>query len=152
MPTTLEIRGADEFARVARRVREVGSKELRKELYAGLNRAAKPAGPLIKANVAAKLPHRGGAGQFFATRLRTNVKGRAGATPRVTVLSRSGHNIAAVNRGTLSHPVYGNRGVWASQPVQPDIFTEPIERMAPQIRQEMLNTIRDVARKVERTA
>jgi hypothetical protein len=148
----LEIRGAEEFARVAARVRAVGDKELRKELYAGLNRAAKPAVAAIKPNVVAKLPHRGGAGQFIASGLRTNVRGRGGANPSVKILSKSGHNISALDAGRLNHPVFGTRGVWRSQAVEPNIFTEPIEERAPEIRQEMLKTIRDVARKIDRSA
>jgi hypothetical protein len=150
MAVDLRITGAQDFARLSARLREVGDKGLRRELYKGLNAAAKPAKAAIKPNIRARLPHRGGAGDFVASTLRVTQSNRGGQNPRVVIWSKSNHNIGAINRGTLRHPVFGNKSAWASTSVEPDTFTEPIEAQAPQIRQEMEKVIRDVAAKIGR--
>jgi hypothetical protein len=147
----LEIRGAEDFARLAARLREVGDKDLRRKLYKGLNAAAKSAKAAIKPNVRAKLPQRGGAAEFIASTLRVTQSNRGGgANPRVVIWSKSNHNIRAIDRGQLRHPVYGRRNAWAVTQVEPDTFTEPIESRAPEMREEMVKVIRVVAAKVER--
>ena len=150
MAVDLEIRGAEEFARLAARLREVGDKGLRRELYKGLNAAAKPAKAAIKPNIRAKLPHRGGAGDFVASTLRVTQSNRGGQNPAVIIWSKSNHNIRAINRGQLRHPVFDNKKAWANTAVEPDTFTGPIEERAPEMREEILKVIKTVAAKVER--
>jgi hypothetical protein len=150
MAVDLRITGAQDFARLSARLREVGDKGLRRELYKGLNAAAKPAKAAIKPNIRARLPHRGGAGDFVASTLRVTQSNRGGQNPAVIIWSKSNHNIRAINRGQLRHPVYGNKKVWANTAVEPDTFTEPIESRASQMRQDMEKVIKVVAAKVER--
>ena len=123
---SLEVRGAEDFARLGKRLREVGNRELRKELLAGLNRAAKPAKEAVKPNIREKLPHKGGAGEFVASTLKVTQSNRsAGKNPRVTIWSKSNHNISAIDKGRLRHPIFGNKKVWSTTPVEPNTFTAP---------------------------
>ena len=44
------------------------------------------------------------------------------------------HNLAAINSGTLRHPLFGNRDYWYDTPVKPGFFTRPCQLTAPGIR------------------
>lgn len=148
----LEIRNAEDFARAAKRLKAEGSqgKGLRRELLKGLNRAAKPAKDAIKPSVLVKLPHRGGLAATIAGDIsvrQSNVS--TGANPRVRIVVRGNHDILGMDRGVVHHPVFGNRDAWRTQSIPARAFTEPVEKRAPQMRQEMSQVIRDVAKKVE---
>lgn len=147
----IEIRGAEEFGTLSRRLKAVGDRELRKELYRGLNRAAKPAKAKVKPNVAAEMPKKGGAATFITTDLKVTQSNRgAGRNPGITIWSKSPHDIRKINKGQLRHPVFGNRKKWATQSVPAGSFTDPIKEAAPEMRVEMERTIRDVAAKLGR--
>jgi hypothetical protein len=151
-PVELEIRNAEDFARLAKRLREAGDagKGLRKELSKGLNQAAKPAKAAIKPSVRARLPHRGGLAGTIASTIsvrQSNIS--AGRNPRVRIVVRGTHNIDALDKGHVRHPVFGDRSVWREESVPPRAFTDPVAQRAPQMRQEMSEAIRSVAKKIE---
>lgn len=148
MAVELRITGADDFARLSRRLREAGDKGLRKELLKGLQTAAKPAKDDVKRSFATRLPRRGGLAGVMA-RSRVSLRTRTGANPSIRIVATSPHNVRAMEAGTIRHPVYGNRGKWASQSIQPGVFTDPIEARAPEVRREMVKVMKTVA-KVER--
>ena len=148
----IQIRGAEEFGVLSRRLKAMGDdgKGLRKELYAGLNRAAKPAREAVKASIQSELPHRGGLADLIAgdTKVTFNKRG-LGPNPSIRITSKSPHEIRKLNQGILRHPLFGNRKVWQSQKIPAGAFTDPIEKLAPQMRQDMEQVIRRVAAKVE---
>lgn len=149
----LEIRNAEAFAQVAKRLRAAGEggKGLRRELSKGLNRAAKPAKDAIKPSVRAKLPHRGGLAATIAGTISVRQSNVAsGRNPRVRITVRGSHDIDALDKGSVRHPVFGNRKVWRTEPVTPHAFTDPVAQRAPQMRQEMSQVIRAFAAKVEK--
>lgn len=143
----LEVRGAEQFQVLAKALRQVGDKELRRELYAGINRATKPLRGRIKESAAEKLPHRGGlakiiAGSKFSTR------SSSGRNPGIRIMGRSKHNVGQMDRGRVRHPVFGNKQKWVLQSVPEGWFTEPIKQAAPQIRDELAQSMQDVAEKL----
>lgn len=147
--TRVEIRGAEQFDRLARRLREAGDKDLRRELYAALNRSTKPVRGQVKANARAILPQRGGAARLVA-RSSVTTRGKAGKHPSVRIVAKNGINLYAVNRGILRHPLFGRRKHWYTTPVQPGWFTDPIERAKPHIQRELIEAMHDIAVKITR--
>jgi hypothetical protein len=144
----IEIRGAEEFGVLSRRLKEVGDKGLRRELLSGLQRAAKPAKVDVKASFANRLPKRGGLAAEMATS-RVSLLSRAGRNPSVKIKATSPHSVGAMDKGRLRHPVFGNKDNWVDQSIEPGVFSEPIEARAPEMRQEMEQVIRRVAAKIE---
>lgn len=144
-------RGAEDFGRLARSLRAIGDKELKRELYRGLNRAAKPAKDKVKPSAQSELPKRGGLNDFIAGSTRASVRTRSGRrNPSVRIVARGPHDVYALDRGRVRHPVFGNRNAWRTQQINPGWFSEPIAQMAPQMRQEMDQVLRDVDRDLRR--
>lgn len=141
--------GAEDMAVLSRRLKEAGSRDLTRELRAGLQRAAKPAKEDVRRSLASRLPHRGGlAAQMAGSRISLRATG-SGRSPGVRIVANSPHDLRSMDKGTLNHPVFGNKDVWRTQAIEPGVFSEPIERRAPQMREEMTQAIRAVAAKIE---
>jgi hypothetical protein len=139
------VRGAEELALVAARLRQVGDRDLRKELLSGLNRATKPLKEDVKQSALRTLPQRGGyARQVAAGKIATKNR-MTGRNPGVRVVSQLGRG---ADRGQLRHPVFGNKQVWVVQPVTPGWFTKPLETGADKVRGEVLDVLEQVARKL----
>jgi hypothetical protein len=148
MSDAVSIRGLERFARLSKDLRQAGAKELRRELYRGLQRAAKPL--IADAKVSARsLPHRGGLADR-AARARFRVKARAGRTPSISIVAADAKgrsvDLDALDRGTVRHPTFGHRP-WVAQQVRPEWFTRPMVNGSPQVRDEMLRAVDDVAAK-----
>lgn len=144
--------GARDLERVARRLKETGRKDLRKDLLAGIRKEGKDTVKDIKASAAAELPHRGGLAELVSRSsygIRTRMSGNSIGV-RVQGTSRSVKSLRALNAGRLRHPVYGNRNVWVEQQVEPGWFDKPIERDADNIRRGVDRVLDDIARRIER--
>jgi hypothetical protein len=143
----IRITGAEEFAVLARHLKEAADKDLRKELYAGMNRAVKPLRSDVKEATADFMP--GNYGPVLAGSLRIRTSRRGGANPAVRLIGRAGRRrIDALDRGMLRHPLYGNRKFWFGQSVPPGFWTKTLERDAPRVRVELVEAIRNVAAKI----
>lgn len=148
----IEIKGAEQFSALARRLKDAGEKELRKELYSGITRATKPTRQAIKNNVGNYMPH-GYAGTFQKS-LRLTVSKRASASnPGITIKAKAKgksrpRSVSAINGGELRHPLYGNRGFWYPTTIKPGFFTAEAKKGLPEARKEILKAMNDVAEKV----
>jgi hypothetical protein len=139
----IRVVGAERFGVVARKLKDVGDKDLRKELLKGLQEAAKPLKVAVANSARAKLPKRGGLAEFVASG-KVTVNTRAGANPGITIKSQRG---SGADKGTVRHPVFGSE-VWVGQPVSPGWFTQTLTDAAPAVREELVKVIDDVAKKV----
>jgi len=153
MVADFSIRGAEKFAAVARDLKAAGDKELRRELYRGINRATKPLKEDAKKSAASTLPSRGGlAGRV--SRARFSTKTRAGASPSVRIVAKDAKgrsvDLAALDGGRLRHPLYGNRGHWYTQSVKPEWFTRPMLAGADKVRREIVAAVDAVAAKLSK--
>ena len=147
----LEIRGADTFARVSKALKRAGDKELRKELYAGINRATKPMRAEAKKSAERNLPRTGGLNKRVA-RARLTTRRRTGKNPGISIVAKGMDQLALMDRGYVRHPVFGNRKRWSTQPI-PDAegwFTTPMEDGAPQARKEIVKSLDGIAKKLAR--
>lgn len=150
MPADISIEGADRLADVARRLKETGDQDLRKELYRGINRATTPLKNAAKDAARSELPKRGGLNEFVAS-ARLSTSSRGGNNPGVRITARkAGHDVRAIDRGRVRHPVFGNRGVWVNQQIKPGWFTKTLEDGAPVVRRELVDVLDNVARRLAR--
>ncbi len=60
MADEFTVRGLERFGKLSKDLRAAGDKDLRKELYRGLQRATKPLKDAAKENARATLPRKGG--------------------------------------------------------------------------------------------
>jgi len=147
----LTITGAEQFAALARKLREAGRTDLRKELYKGINRAVKP----LTADVMKAPPKYLPSGYAAELGLKVKVRKRGGgANPGVRLVGSaftpggSPRELAVLNRGRLRHMLFGDAGFWFDQAVKPRFWDEPLEKDAPKVRKELLRALRDVARRL----
>lgn len=151
----VEVRGLDDLQAVTKALRAAGDqgKGLRKELYAGLNRATKDVREDMKAGIPASLPSRGGlASEVHRTTSLTTTTTGGGRNPGVRIRARGRRGIARMNRGSFRHPVFGNRDVWVTQTagVTKGFLDQPFEKSKPQLQRAVLDAIAAVARMIDR--
>lgn len=148
----MEIRQAPrEIAALSKRLREAEARDLRRELYRGLNRAAKPPQAAARRKAATRLPKRGG----YAARVagaRMSVKTRGGRDPSVRLTARAGRqqvDLRAADAGLIRHPVFDTRAKWVLQRVNAGWWTDALNETAPQARQQMEAALDEVAAKLD---
>lgn len=142
----IELRGAAQLVALAKRLRSA-SKELRSDLYRGINRAAKPLKNEVKKSARTILPKRGGlnrrvAGTKIATKRRVT-----GNSAGVRLVGTSGYDIGSINRGRVRHKTYGHKP-WVSQTVPKGFWTDPLVAGAPRVRDEIQDVMDTVANKL----
>lgn len=151
--TDFEIRGADDFLRLSKALKHAGQKELRKQLTAGIKKAAKPLIADSRSEAKVRLPSSGGLAARVA-RAPQRVQVRTGAkTAGVRiVVSEPGGAARGANAGAIRHPVFGNRDVWVSQKVRPGWFDDPMNAGAPVVRGHIEDVMENVAEQIVRDA
>lgn len=146
-----EVKGAEHFLELSKALKRAGQTAMRKELHAGMRRAAKPLIAKTRAEARRRLPKGGGlADQVAKEPQRVQVRtGARSAGVRLAVSNKAG-GARAANRGKIRHPVFGNRDVWVDQKVPAGWFDDPAEAEAPQIRRELDRAVRDIVAQIER--
>lgn len=151
MASSVEVDGAEKLRKVAWAVRQADDKALKKQFYAGMNRALKPMRAAVKAG-AGKLPARGGlAKRVSKTRLKVSRRGGAGAGITIIAQDNAVANPEAIDDGQVTHPTYGHRPSVIQQ-VQPGWFTASLEAEAPTVRTELIRVLDQVAEDIARAA
>lgn len=153
----IQAEGAERLERLGQELKTLGDKQFRSEIYRGLSRAVKPLREIAKRtpHLIPGLPKRGGLADTVAKGLRGRggIKTRRALTGRnvgITIsATSSGHEIRAMERGRLRHPVFGRqrraggkvRGIWVNQQVTPGFWSKPMTEKAPQAREEITREI-----------
>lgn len=142
----IELRGAEQLVALAKRLKKA-PKELRSELYVGINRAAKPLKNEVKASARTRLPKKGGlakrvAGTKIATKRRV-----AGNAAGVRLIGTSGYDIGSINRGRVRHLVYGHKP-WVNQTVAPGFWSDPLKAGSSKVQQEIQDVMDKVAKEL----
>lgn len=125
------------------------SKELKKELRKGLVQAAKPAGLAVRQAYGREMPHRGG----FAAKVGRSsigIKSRTTGTISVSLLLRNAHDLSAIERGILRHPVFGNRDKWVKQTVPRGVGRRAFDSQRPEIQDAILAAIDRIISQIAR--
>ena len=156
MVVELSVQGAKVFGQVARALRQSGDKELRKELYAGINRAVKPLTQAVKGDTNRYLPR--AYAVELSKSLKVRARRRAGQNPSIYLIGTAKthrgkqRDLASLNRGRLRHPLYGDRNYWFDQSVKPDWWDDPLRRNVDEVRVEVARVLDDVGNKIIRKA
>lgn len=142
--------GETKLRNLATALKDAGAKDLQKELAAGLRRAVKPMRKEFQRGALGILPYRGGLAEQVVADTRYRTKVSVGKNPSVRIsASLPGHDLPAMDRGRLRHPVFGNRRNWVNQSVRPGWFTDSGTLAGQDARVEILKAIDQVAAKLE---
>lgn len=148
MSDDFEIRGAEQFLALSKRLKNAGETGLRKELNKALRNASKPLTLKTKAAARAKLPTRGGLAALVAGEpQRVQVRTGAGTAGVRIVVGKKGGGARAADAGLIRHPVFGTSTI-VTQSVTPGWFSETAQDQAPQIRDDVATVLEDFTRKV----
>lgn len=151
MPVDLTIQGADKLEHLAYKLKETGNKEMRRELFRAVNRATKPMRDAARHAARENLPRRGGLNEWVAAS-KFSTSTRTGRDVRVAVKgNKSGHDLRALDRGRLRHPLFGNRSAWFTQEIRAGWFTEAMQRESPRVGRVLLTVFDVIARDLERS-
>lgn len=145
--TELVIKGAEDLEKLGRALKQVGDRELRKELLATIRAAMKPVKEAVQESARENLPSGGGFAELVATSRFQSRTRLAGKNVGVRFEAKSKHEIKALDRGRLRHPLYGNKEHWYTQTVTAGWFSTPIEEMSQEIRVEVSEALARVAEK-----
>ena len=151
MPADLRVEGVERLERASRQLREVGDKDLRREMFRAIQRSTKPLRGKAKEAALRELPKRGGLNVWVAqSRFSTKTRG-SGKKAGVRITATKGkHDLRALDAGRLRHPVYGNRNVWVNQSVPAGWFSKTIENGADEVRKELVKALDDVLKQIAR--
>lgn len=150
--------GAEDFAALARRLRDAGEKTLRAELYKKINDAAKPIARKIAdvEHLKAYLPDRYAA--VLGADLTATVSKLTGRDPGVTIRARARERkrkVKLLDSGVINHPVFarGDRSEWdwyngQLRGMKAGFFSDPCQDSAPEVRAAILEAMAQTARKV----
>ena len=139
---------AQQLRTVAVHLREAGDEGLKRELFAALRHATDPVPGEIRAGLKPKLPDRYAEVLDADLAIGTSVRSAGTVTLRGTTRGAvQRRRLRRLNAGVLAHPLWGNRRHWYDQPVTPGWFTGPAEDAVPQVREEILQALNDVAGK-----
>ena len=154
MVAELRIEGADKFGKLAKALRQAGDKELRKELYSGLNRSVKPLTEAVKKGTASYFPRR--YAFELAKYLRVRARRRAGKNPAIFLVGKAKtkqgkeRDLASLNRGRLRHPLFGNRRYWYDQSIPANWWDDPLLENAEQVREDIVNVLDEIGKRLEK--
>ncbi|HEY3261366.1 MAG TPA: hypothetical protein VGJ95_14045 [Pseudonocardiaceae bacterium] len=156
----LSVKGAQDLRELTQALKDAGAKDLQKELYRGINRAMKPLKEVARKAAREGLPKRGGLADTIA---RSKITTRRVVNKRrnmysVRLVATSGHDIRALDRGKLRWPVFPEEGsdrsewTWKKRDIKPGWWSEPLKRASGIPREEILQVMADVKRKLEAAA
>lgn len=153
------VTGQQDLQRVSAALKAAGNGQLRRELLRGIRTTVRPLIPQIEASALATLPRRGGLAQLIADSQFT-VRTRLSGTTSVRLTARNPHEIAAMDRGRLRHPVFlraegespRKRQPWVNQRIPAEWFSRPTEDSAPRIRTAVVAVVDETARKIARSS
>ena len=139
----LIVSGAEDYRKQARKLDDIGTRKLKAAIRREVTQATKPTRVAIKNAARADLPKKGKLNRWAA--VTPSAKTRfSGKDSGVTVsMRKKGHDLRALNRGRLRHPLFGNRNFWFNQDVKPGFFTDTIAADADGIRKRVFDAIDD---------
>ena len=136
--------------RVAKTLKAAGTKEMRTRLRKIMATETKPLRQKIKQSAKDTLPSKGGLNKWAAVTPAQNTDFReksAGVRIRMT---KKGHDLAALNRGRLRHPLFGNRKFWYQQSIAEGFFTKPVEEDGDALKARIVDALDAYKREIER--
>lgn len=127
--TGLTIQGADDFERLARRLRAA---EVERAVTVGFEDEAAATLEKMRRGGVEVAPRRGGLAARIAGVRATSRRAFARMRLDLIIASLRGDDLASFDEGRVHHPTYGHRP-WVSQDVTPGGFTGPFTRSEPDL-------------------
>jgi hypothetical protein len=149
VPISISAHG-DQVDVLARRFREAAASGLRRELGQAVGQAMGSLARDVRASAISRLPHRGGLGALVARSTITQSSFSTAGSVGVRLTASSRHDIAAMDRGSVHHPLFGDRRHWYQQTVPPGWFSEPARNTEPRARVAIENAMDTVAGEIKR--
>lgn len=144
------IEGAEQLATLSRKFKASSDKALRSELSKALNRATKRSKAAIRVS-AQRLPHRGGlAARIAASKIVVRNRTTGRGDPMLQLVTSNKHNIRAIDKGIVRHPVYGNRKQWVAQRVPAGFWSNPMRLNEADTQRELAAAMDELQRKLSR--
>jgi hypothetical protein len=151
-----DVTGLEQLRTAARMLKAMGTegKGLRRELYAGLNRATKPVRADMKASIPSSLPSRGGLADLATKSTSLSTSTRTGVNTvgvRIRVKSKVQQLRRMDKSGEFRHPVYGRRkSRWVTQSagVNRGFLDDSFDRGKPEAKAAIVESLDAVARKI----
>lgn len=138
-----------DFTALARRLRKA-SRELRSDLYRGINRATKPLKEAVRESARKRLPKRGKLNKRVASTKIVTKRRMTGRQAGVSIVGASGYDIGSINLGHVRHLTYGHKP-WSDQAVKPGFWTDPLVAGAPEVRAEIDQVMNDIADRLRKS-
>jgi hypothetical protein len=139
----------------ARDLRKAASRSLTREIRGAVVDSVKPLQPMLVVSASGYMPR--GYGPTLAADMRmkttTVLAVSRGVRVSVTIFARGKkelRDVAALNRGMLRHPLFGNRGHWYAQRVKSGFVDDPVARLRPMIVKKVDDAASRVAVEVEK--
>lgn len=148
----VKVTGTEQLSKIADVLQAQGnSKALKRRMAKSFKKAAEPITRDQVRNLAEKLPHRGGAAETISRQAKTTVR-TSWATPSVTISdSWPGHDIKAIELGSLRHPTFGRRhGEWHTTSVEPGLLAGPFNDHKPTVVAELAKEMDTLAEEITR--
>lgn len=152
----IKVSGAQDFVRLSKALKQAGQTDLRKGLHKALKQTVDQHKETVAEALASALPS-GLSARGAAVKQATQVK--TGKNPGVTVgirYGKAGRGLGAANAklvnasGSIRHPVF-SRSRWVAQSVGGSgWFDEGWRKAAPELRQELVAVLEDIANQVVR--
>ena len=169
MPVSVRVAGGADLTSVRRRLRMLGEKGLSRQMSQALQRAAKPVGPAVRAEVPKAMPSGYAPILSKSLRFRTSAAERRGSASVTIRIYGDGRkekrDVVRLNRGELRHPVFGRtrplknharykatsmKNPWAVQRVRKGFVDRPVDRLGPDVSREMQQVVDWVADQITR--
>ena len=141
-----------DYQKLAKALQAAGTKEMRTRLRKIMSEETKPTRKKIRQSAIDNLPSGGGLNKWAARTPNVNTDFREKSAGVRIVMAKKGHDLQALNRGRLRHPLFGNRKHWYTQTIAPGFFTKPIEDDADALRERIRAAVEKYMNELERKA
>ena len=152
---SIEVKGAEQFAALSKRLKDLADKELAKEFSKSITAATRPLVRGIRQSARDTLPRKGGlAARVAKTPIRTQRR-NSSRSAGVRIVGKSPYSIAKLDAGRLRHPVFADPSkerkewTWVNQKVKPGWWTTPTELAAKSVQVEMEKAMAAIKRKLD---
>ena len=146
--------GGDDYAALARRLKEAGETGLARALRKALKDAADPITSEIKdpGHLRPYMPDRYAATLAADIKVTTLQRGSI-RSPGVRIQAsgrQKKRKVTQLNDGVITHPLFGDREKWFHQlrGMRAGFFDDPCQKSGPQVRDKILKAMHDTAAKI----
>ena len=152
--TSVHVRGQEKLTRVARLLEHHGrARTIRRRMGKDIRSGSEVITREQRSALTTGLPKRGGAATTITgqAKLSTRISLATSRSTGVTIVdSWKGHNVPAIDQGSLRHPLWGNRRHWFNTSIRPGLLSRPVERNRRRVQIAIIRTLDALAEEIAR--